>query len=467
MSGNTIDTNQYFESLVLNDKRREQLFADMMNTLYRAPGESILNAAGSRNEAKKIYRLVNHLETLSDNVMESIALATMAKAETAAKQGERVLFIQDTTSVSYGHRSIEGMGYYCDSSQKGMNVHSCIAATESGIALGMVHQETHTREKQKSNVKKGYQTKSRAIEDKENFRWINTARIVHKRISEVDTDMDCLLICDREGDFFELFAECVALKLPLLVRLTQNRSLKENVENERKIFDALRAMEPVGIMKVKVSRNAEKREAERIAVMEYQFSEFQLKKPSVRREEGLPESVTISAVFVHERQEHEKKEEGLHWFLLTTKKINNQKDAERIIQDYIARWKIECFHHVLKSGCKIEEKQARSYSSLTILTLLYSVIALIILCLTYMGRVYPNLSAGLVFTKEECQVLYHAANKTRRELKQNYTISEAINDLAVLGGRKGVPSDGFAGVNSIWKGLYRLGILLEYVSFVI
>lgn len=202
MSGNTIDTNQYFESLVLNDKRREQLFADMINTLYRSPGESILNAAGSRNEAKKIYRLVNHLETLSDNVMESIALATMTKAKTAAKQGKRVLFIQDTTSVSYGHRSIEGMGYYCDSSQKGMNAHSCIATTESGIALGMIHQETRTREKQKSNVKKGYQTKSRAIEDKENFRWINTARIVQKQIAEVDTDMDCLLICDREGDFF-------------------------------------------------------------------------------------------------------------------------------------------------------------------------------------------------------------------------------------------------------------------------
>jgi len=108
MSRNTIDTNEYFQSLVLNDKRREQLFADMMNTLYKAPGKSILNASGSRGEA-----------------------------------------IQDTASISYEHRNIGGMGYYCDSSQKGMNVHSCIATTESGTALGMVYQETRTREKQK------------------------------------------------------------------------------------------------------------------------------------------------------------------------------------------------------------------------------------------------------------------------------------------------------------------------------
>lgn len=88
--------------------------------------------------------------------MESIARATMTKAEYASKQGGRVLFIQDTTSISYGHRNIEGMGYYCDSNQKGMNVHSCIAVTESGIALGMAHQEARTREKQKSGTKKGY-----------------------------------------------------------------------------------------------------------------------------------------------------------------------------------------------------------------------------------------------------------------------------------------------------------------------
>lgn len=32
MAGNTIDINQYFQSFTLNDKRREQLFVNMMNT---------------------------------------------------------------------------------------------------------------------------------------------------------------------------------------------------------------------------------------------------------------------------------------------------------------------------------------------------------------------------------------------------------------------------------------------------
>ena len=464
MTEKTFDTNQYFSSFTLNDKRREKFFPEMMDILYKTPGESILNASGSREKAKKIYRLLNHIEELSDNVLESIAEATMRKVKIVTEQGERVLFIQDTTSISYGHRKIEGMGYYCDSSQKGRNVHSCIAVTESGIVLGMVHQETHTREKQKSDTKKGYQTKSRAIGEKENFRWIHTARMVPNQPSAAEANKNCLLVCDREGDFYELFAECCELKLPLLVRLTQNRCLKEKVEKERKIFDALKAMKPVGTIEVKVSRNPAKKEAERIAVMEYQFGEFELKKPAIRREKELPESIIVNAVYVHEKEE---KEEALHWFLLTTEKINGKEEAERLIQNYIARWKIECFHHVLKRGCKIEEKQARSYNSLSILTLLYSVIALIILNLTYMGRVCPNVSANVVFTMEECHVLYHAANKTREEINHEYTIKEAIHDLAVLGGRKGAPSDGFAGVSSIWKGLSRLGVLLEYSSFVL
>jgi len=93
----------------------------------------------------------------------------MAKVKTATEQGERVLFIQDTTSISYGYRKIEGMGYSCDSSQKGMNVHSCIAVTESEIVLGMVHQETQIREKQKSDRKKDTKQKAGRLRTRKIF----------------------------------------------------------------------------------------------------------------------------------------------------------------------------------------------------------------------------------------------------------------------------------------------------------
>jgi len=83
--------------------------------------------------------------------------------------------------------------------------------------------------------------------------------MVQKQALAVEVDKDCLMVCDREGDFYELFAECCELKLPLLVRLTQNRCLKKKVENERKLLDALKAMKLVGTIEVKVSRNPAKK----------------------------------------------------------------------------------------------------------------------------------------------------------------------------------------------------------------
>ena len=50
--------------------------------------------------------------------------------------------------------------------------------------------------------------------------------------------------------------------------------------------------------------------------------------------------------------------------LLTNNEVKNWEDVEREVRSYAQRWKIERFHFVLKSGCKIEEKQSRSYECL-------------------------------------------------------------------------------------------------------
>jgi len=92
----------------------------------------------------------------------------------------------------------------------------------------------------------------------------------------------------------------------------------------------------------------------------------------------------------------------------------------------------------------IEKNQAREYERLKFLTLLYSVIAMQILNLTYLGKICPEISGEVVFDKEEWQVLYCCARKTK-EVLETYTFKEMIYDLGVLGGMKGAPSDGMPG----------------------
>jgi hypothetical protein len=82
---------------------------------------------------------------------------------------------------------------------------------------------------------------------------------------------------------------------------------------------------------------------------------------------------------------------GCSGYFLSTVKIKGEKDVKKLIECYAHRWKIERFHFILKSGCKIEKNQVREYERLQFLTLLYSVIAMQIHNLTYLGKICPEI----------------------------------------------------------------------------
>jgi hypothetical protein len=112
---------------------------------------------------------------------------------------------------------------------------------------------------------------------------------------------------------------------------------------------------------------------------------------------------------------------------------------------------------VLKSGCAIEKLQERSMEKMTVLILMYSIIAGKILNMTYMGRLKPELPCSFLLGEDEWKLRYCIANKVKKEPKKPYTIKEAVN---YLGGPKRAPSDGPPGVKTIWLGLMKLYILL-------
>jgi hypothetical protein len=131
------------------------------------------------------------------------------------------------------------------------------------------------------------------------------------------------------------------------------------------------------------------------------------------------------------------------------------------------RWKIERFHYVIKSGCTIEQLPERSIDKTTVLILMYSIIAVMILNMTYAGRLTPEQPCSLVLGEEEWKLLYCATNKTRKEPKKPYRIKEAVDYLGRLGGPKRASSDGPPGVKTIWIGLMKLYILLAYREYLV
>jgi hypothetical protein len=121
---------------------------------------------------------------------------------------------------------------------------------------------------------------------------------------------------------------------------------------------------------------------------------------------------------------------------------------------------------VLKSGCKVEKLQERSMDKATLLVLMYSIIAATIMNITYIARICPELPCTVFFEKDEWQLLYCTANKTRQRPENPYSIADAVTYLSWLGGPKRAPSDGPPGVKTIWIGLYTFNTLLAYREWI-
>ena len=157
-----------FVDINFTDQRLKSRFFKIIDAFAASPGKSTWAATGSRSSAKAAYRFFSNSEISKDELLDSISRATVEKIKCA--DAEWILAVQDTTAVGFGDRkAIQGMGYDCSTEQRGMRVHSCIAVTDQGIPLGIIYQETNTREKPKDDSQTKEQKRSRPIEEKENF----------------------------------------------------------------------------------------------------------------------------------------------------------------------------------------------------------------------------------------------------------------------------------------------------------
>jgi len=147
---------------------------------------------------------------------------------------------------------------------------------------------------------------------------------------------------------------------------------------------------------------------------------------------------------------------------MTNEKVESVEEAYEKAAWYMQRWKIEQFHYVLKSGCRVEKLQERSIEKTTVLVLMYSIIAAFIMNLTYIARINPQLPCTVFFEEDEWKVLYCAANKTKKPPSKPYTVAEAVTYLSRPGGPKRAPGDGPPGVKTIWIGIDKLNTLLAY-----
>jgi hypothetical protein len=200
------------------------------------------------------------------------------------------------------------------------------------------------------------------------------------------------------------------------------------IENKR-ILDEIRKKRSQGRVEIRLLRDSRSGIPEREAVLQLRYARYSVKKPQIlNKVKTVPEVIDLHIIHVKEEQAVKGKA-PIEWFLATSEEVTSAEEAYEYVGYYIQRWKIERFHYVLKSGCAIEKLQERSIDKTMALILMYSIIAVLILNMTYAGRLTPELPCSLLLGEEEWKLLYCAANKVKKEPKKPYTIKKAAETL--------------------------------------
>ena len=130
--------------------------------------------------------------------------------------------------------------------------------------------------------------------------------------------------------------------------------------------------------------------------------------------------------------------------------ITSSEDAEQCLRWYCLRWRIEDWHRVLKTGCRIEKLAHDTAERLRRAIAINLVIAWRIMLMTLMGRETPELPAEVLFSDVELRTL--RAFSKKNGLKPPTLLGEAVRLVAKIGGYLGRNNDPPPGHQLLWQG---------------
>lgn len=444
MSSSTQEwVDEEFNTLDLGDTRRDRRARAAVEAFADNPGGSIPQVSRGPAEAKAIYRF------LSNDAVQPDALRAALRDAALQRLGDddTIIVPQDTTCLNFTtHQVTEGLGPLGagdGSAGYGIFVHSAIGVSADGVPLGLLHQHSWARSK---TIGRKHKRKQRPIEEKESFRWLQTARAVE---AAVPADKRLIQVADREGDFFELLAEQRRDNSYLLLRVHQNRRLKGD---ERLLWDRVGQMQVAHTlhMLVHTSHSTTVRKVQ----LELRLGPVTILPPKDGVHDKALQAITLNAIEVREVDAPEGAKPIL-WRLLTDLPVESVEHALSCVRYYELRWLIERYHYVLKSGCGMEDSQLRSFERIERLLALLSAVALRLLWMTYSARADGDAPCTVVFSDIEWQVLYRDA--THKEPPERPPpLRDAVLWLAKLGGFLGRRGDGEPGVKVLWRGFTAL-----------
>ena len=441
----------------LGDLRLSKRLVRTTNMQAAAPTLSIPEAAaGDRGQVKGHYRFID--QPKKSAVTPQNILAPHRARTLRRLQGERVaLCLQDGTDLNFAaHPGCAGLGLIGKNKKSkgtlGLHMHSTLAVSTAGVPLGVPLIQYDAPD--------GKAQRGKPLEERKTFRWIRGLRDCAQMAAQLGGTR-LVSVMDREADVFALFAEQRRLgRVDLLVRAKCNRT---QGKGRPKLFDSIRAQPAQGKLKIEVARSSARLSTRKQAaspLREARTARAQLRWKTVELRDPAGQQGPLRLQLVHVwEKEAPAGVEALEWFLLTTLEVSSQAAAERMLHWYGLRWRIEDWHRILKSGCKVQYLGHRTGQRIERAVTIKAVIAWRLAAMTLLGRETPEMPAEVLFTQVQIRVLRHFA--ARRRLATPGNLGLAVRTMAILGGylyRKNGPPPGH---QKIWSGWTRLTIMAE------
>jgi hypothetical protein len=378
----------------LNDERQRGNLVRMCLHLAEQTGQSFSSACGHAVR-KSAWRLFSQQDI---SLLSGHFLATGSRVSSH----DFIVIAEDATDVSYlGHKASKGLGHLGGNpGVLGLCMHSCLALSAEGEPLGLLSQHIWAPTDQ-GRDRKEY---TYPIEEKESFRWVKMLDDINRRLKGYEGR--ALIVCDREGDFYEHFAW--QSRLDLLVRAHHLHRNVVYLGKKMKLGRAVKRLPAIGRIEIEVNQaDPQTGHIEPYAaIMEISFGSIRLPASDMRKGKEIELSVVVS------RQVNaEKGSEPLEWILLTSMKVESFEEAKEMVRCYGLRWTIERFHYVLKQGLRIERLQFDTFTRLSHALEVCSVVAYRLLWMTYYPRHKPDAPAEILFGKEEIRILEKETKK--------------------------------------------------------
>jgi hypothetical protein len=431
------------------DRRLGRRFRIVLNQLSEASCESIPLACQDWANAKAAYRFFANERVSEADILSGHVRSTR---ERFAGSAGTVLILHDTTTFSYARENI-GLLHKPKHGPSdrwrqrnplcGISMHSSLAVTEAGLPLGLGAVKFWTRKKFKgtNELKRIINPTRVPIGEKESVRWVDNLVETTASLGEPSR---CVHIGDREADIYELFCAANDVGTHFLVRMAASRLAKDGSTKTAAVMDKVKVK---GLHRIEVrDRDGETSEA----VLEIKYERMVVQAPVAKAQDYGP--LTLTVIHAKERGVP-KNRERIDWKLLTDLPVTSCQEAVEKLKWYALRWKIEIFHKILKSGCKVEESRLRTAPRLVNLIATCCILAWRIFWMTMVNRSNPSAAPTLALTQLELNLLDRLG---KQRAAPSPTLSHYLHRIARLGGYLGRANDPPPGNIVMWRGLARL-----------